>query len=812
MAAKTIKGITIEIDGNTTGLGKALKAAESNATGLTTNLKKVNSALKLDPGNTELLTEKQKILADSVNATREKLEILKSVQDQIKQQYENGEIDQGAYLDFQKELETTQSKLKKLEEQQKDFGSVVQQQMEIAGKKVSEFGDKVSAVGESVTKKVTTPIVAVGTASLAAFNKVDDGVDVIVKATGAQGDALDSLVGSYKKISSEMPADMDVVAAAVGEVNTRFHTTDEELEEQTRLLVQYAEITGGDVVQATDDADKTLKAWGKTAEDLPSLLGMVASKAQETGINAQGLMQDVQQNAASFKELGFSLEESINLMAQMDANGVDSSTALAGLKKAVVNLTDSGMAQDEALRAVIDSIKNATTETEALQIAQETFGTKGAAEMATAIREGRIDIDALSDSTKNYGSVVADTYGGTVGDASDEAKTAMNALTVAGSELGGTLSGMLAPMLSSVAEIIRNVTANLNGMDEGQKQTIIKIAALVAAIGPALTIGGKVISGIGSAISAVGKIKTAISGLGTVMSFLAANPIVLVIAAIAGIVAALVTAYNKCEWFRDGVNAAIQWVSDTWNSCIEGVRGFISGLGEIWNNVTTGIKDAAHTAMTAAQDTVKEKLANIKAAYEENGGGIQGIVAASQEAIKGYFTAGLTFVDNLTGGKLSSIADSFRSKLADASNWVREQIEKIKGFFNFSWSLPPLKLPHFSIVGNFSLNPLSVPRIGVEWYAKGGILSGAQIFGALGGNLLGGGENGPEAVLPLNSFYEKLKSIMTQLLDSSFSSGVKVDIHIDHFENYSNNDLDEIVDYVEDQIQHNANRREAALG
>lgn len=803
--AGTIKGITIEIDGKTQKLTAALKDVNKPASDLQTNLNRVNKALAMDPSNAELLAEKQKILASYVDATREKLQKMEAVQDQIKQKYADGEIDQGAYLDFQVELEKTREKLEKLEEQQKAFGSVVKQQMEAAGQKVSDFGDRVSGVGESLTKGVTTPVVAVGTAAMAAFSKVDDGVDAIAKATGASGEALGSLEGSYKKLASELPADMDVVAAAVGEVNTRFHTTGAELEAQTALMVKFSEITGTDVVQSTDDADKALKAYGLSADSLQGFLGLVASKSQETGINAQALMQDVTKNAASFKELGFTLEESIGLMAQMDANGVDASAALGGLKKAVITLTDSGMAQDVALKTVIDSIKNATSETEALQIAQETFGTKGAAEMATAIREGRIDIDNLSASMADCGSVVEDTFANTTGDAADEAKTAINALSVAGAELGSTMSEMLAPIIKDVADLIRDLTEKWNGLDDDQKQTIITIAGIVAAIGPVLVIGGKLISGIGAAIKIIG-------GLSSALSFLAANPIVAIIAGIALLVTAFVTAYNNCEEFRDFVNGAIEKVKEVWTNAIDGIKGIIDGLLEKWNNVTTGIKEAASTAMTAASDTVKEKLSNIKAAYEENGGGIKGVVAATMETVKGYFTAGWSFIDNLTGGKLSDIKAGIEQKLNDAKEAVAKIIEKIKGFFNFDWNWPKLKMPHFTATGKFSLSPLSVPKFDIQWYAKGGILQGAQLFGMLGDTALGGGEAGPEAVLPLNGFYENLRSILSSFTGaSSAGSVVNVNLQVEHFENYSNSDLDDIVEYVEDRLQSKVSRKEAAL-
>lgn len=796
MGAKTIKGITVEINGKATGLGKVLKETAAESAKLNKELKEVNKALKLDPSSTTLLAEKQNILAESIAAAKKELEQLESVQDQIEQQYASGEIDRGAYLEFQTKLEAARANLKRLEEQQRQFGSVTAQVVAQAGKKVEEFGDKVSAVGDKInavgnglTKGVTAPIMAAGSAAVAAFSAVDEGTDTIINATGATGDALESLQDSYETVASFLPVEMDTVAAAIGEVNTRFRSTGEELERQTTLMVEFAEITGGDVVNATDTADKVMKAWGEDSSNLSGLLGMVAQKAQDTGLNAEKLMKNVQENSASFKELGFTLEESINFMAQLDANGVDASTVMAGLKKSVVNLTDAGMAEDEALRQVIDSIKTASTETEALSIAQEIFGTKGAAEMATAIREGRIDLDSLADSMGNYEDVVDNTFSATVSGL-DEAKMAANAGKIALAQFGETISGMLAPVIRQLTDILNGATEKLNGMDEGQKKNIVTALLLLAAIGPVISIIGKLTHGVGNLITFGGKIMTqapqilsscksvavflssglkpAFSGVSTALSFLAANPIILVIAAVVALVAALVALYNKCEWFRDGVNAV--------GSAI------VSG----WNATVSAVQSAASTGLEALRTTTQQKLDAVRAAYESNGGGLRGIVAATMVGIQEVFTFGLDFIDNLTGGKLSSIESAFSSKLESAKASVSgildnikgafsekieaaraavaQGIENIKNCFNFTWSLPHLALPHFSISGNFSLNPPSVPSFSVAWYKEGGILYGAQLFGMLGKKMLGGGEAGPEAVLPLRSFYAELELILDKLL------------------------------------------------
>lgn len=745
MAAKTLKGITVEINGKTTGLANALKDVTKTSTALSSNLKEINKALKLDPGNTELLNEKQRILSESVAAARKELETLEGVQKQVSDQYANGDIDRGAWLEYQNKLQKAKQHLEDLEKAQKDFGTAAAQTIKEAGAKIEEYGGKASKVGETLTKNVTTPLTAAAAAGVAAFSAVDEGVDTIVTATGASGEALDGLVASYETIATSIPEELGDVASAVGEVNTRFHTTGEELEGQTTLFLQFAKITGGDVVSSVDSADKVLKTFGKTSDDASGLLGMVAKAAQDTGINAQGLMDDVLANSATFKELNFSLEESVNFMALLDENGVESGVALAGLKKAVVNLTDAGMSESEALQTVIDKIKNAGSETEALTIAQETFGTKGAAEMATAIREGRLSLDDLSASMADYSTVVTDTYNNTM-DGVDGATTAANAAKIAMSTLGETISDMLAPIFQHLTQLLIDAKARFDTLDDGQKQAIVTIGLIVAAIGPALVIIGKVITAVGTITTGVGSLVGFVGGTvvplitGTVMPALSglwalmlANPISIVIAAIAAIVAAFVLLWNKCEGFRN-----------------------------FWINLFSSVKS-----------TVVDAKNNVLSTFD-------------------------------------GIKNGISSRIEGAKNSVHNAIENIKGFFNFSWSLPHLQLPHPYISGRFSLNPPSVPSFGINWYKEGGILSGAQIFGQMGGNLLGGGEAGQEAVLPLSDFYGHLDGILSRYMNNT-ASGLVIQLNIERFENGGSEDIKEIARRVGIEVRREVEKKRGAF-
>lgn len=233
-------------------------------------------------------------------------------------------------------------------------------------------------------------------------------------------------------------------------------------------------------------------------------------------------------------------------------------------------------------------------------------------------------------------------------------------------------------------------------------------------------------------------------------------------------------------------------------AAIEGVKGYYTAGFTFIDNLTGGkltdiknkfsekmfgIADTVSTGMSAAKNYASTQLSEMQAAYQASGGGIKGIVSATMTGVQGTFSAAYSAINTLTGGKLEnirstitskiqaakSVVDStlegirsaFSSKLEAARSAVSGAIERIKSCFRFSWSLPSLKLPHISISGGFSINPPSAPKFGISWYKDGGILNGATIFGAMGGNLLGGGEAGAEAVLPLSELWKQMTEIVT---------------------------------------------------
>jgi phage-related minor tail protein len=604
-----------------------------------------------------------------------------------------------------------------------------------AGTKMESFGKKMSVVSAGIA--------GIGAASIKAFTELDEGYDTIVTKTGATGEALEGLTQSADNVFGTMPEDMSTVGEAIGEVNTRFHTTGTELEKTSKQFIQFATVNGTNVTQSVDQVDKIMKAWNVDASQTGNLLGLLTAKAQETGISVDTLERYVLDNNAQFKEMGLSLPQAINLMAQFDANGVDSTQAMAGLKKALQNATSEGKSMDEALSDTIGSIKNAKTETEAMQIATELFGKKGAAEMTKAIRENRIDLTSLSSSMEEYGSTVEDTYNGTL-DPIDNAKVAMNNAKLALSTLASTAQTSAAPMIEKLTGKIQELTQWFTSLSPAQQETVLKVGLVVAAIGP-LSIGfGKVAKGISdtvttgqkfvsgaakiiakitaktaataagtaadtagtaataahtaattAATTATGGMTAAQTALNAVMNMNPFAKAILIITALIAIGVALYKNWDKISAFAGKMWGSVKThfnnikksVTDSFKKSGEAVETNVKKMTDSVKNSTIGKVTAAgfkavynhvKTNMEASTKATKKNLDEMKSAYEKNGGGVKGIVAATMVAVKNHYQKKYDEINKLTGGKLDVMVQKTKDGFQKAANSVLEKVATAK--------------------------------------------------------------------------------------------------------------------------------------
>lgn len=661
--ADKIRGITIEIGGDTSGLSKALKDVNADLRATQNGLKDVNKLLKLDPGNVDLLRQKQGYLKDAIKETTEKLETEKKYLEELKNSDGFDKNSEQAKA-LERQIADDEQALKKLKEESKSFGNVASQQFKNVADKVKSIGDKIGSVGKELSTKVTAPLVAVGAASVAAFKEVDAAEDILIKKTGATGDAFDEMNSIVQDIAAQIPVSFETAANAVGEVNTRFGVTGEQLDRLSTQYVKFADITGTDVTGAIDQSQKALAAFGLGAESAEALLDRLTLTGQQTGASMDTLLSGLVSNSAAFTEMGLSIDQAVGFMGQMEVSGADSSAVMSGLSKALKNATADGIPLNQALADLQNTIVNGTESTDGLTAAYDLFGKSGA-QVFEAVRNGSLDFTALAVSAEDATGALSDTFYETL-DPLDEWKTTLNQVKIVGAELGAALGEVLLPIVQKVAEIVKDLTDKFKALTPEQQETIVKIGMIVAAVGPALIVLNKLASGVSGVISVLGSL-VGILGM----------PGVGVLAAIAAAVAAIVLLVKNWDWVKEKCAELGKWISEKWNAMKNAV-----------SDSATNMKNAVTEKWNAMKQSVTEKANAIK------------------DTALNIFTA---------------IKDGITDKINAAKEAVRSAIEHIKSFLNFHWELPHLALPHFSISG--SINPMDwftqgVPHISVDWYKK----------------------------------------------------------------------------------------------
>lgn len=723
--ADRIKGITIEIDGDTTGLSKALKGVNSDLKAAQNGLNDVNKLLKLDPGNVDLLRQKQEYLNDAIGSTEEKLQKEREALEQMKNADGFDRNSEQAKA-LERQIIADEQALESLKNQAKEFGSVGAQQFKLVGEKVQAVGKKMSSIGSTMTKTVTAPIVGVGALAMKSFGEVDSGMDIIVQKTGATGDALAGMQEQLESITTTIPVGFEAAGTAIGEVNTRFGLTGEALGTLSTQFLQFAELNGTDVSNSIDQTQKALAAFGLGAESAGALLDRLNYVGQATGVGMDTLLSGLVTNSAAFSEMGLSIDQAATFMGQMEVSGADASTVMGGLQKALKNATADGIPLNQALSDLQTTILNGKDGMDGLTAAYDLFGKSGA-QIYEAVKNGTVDFQNLGAAAADSAGSVADTFQGTL-DPVDQWTTAMNAAKLAGSDLGSAMQTAALPVLVELTETLKELTAGFRALTPEEQQTIVKAAAVVAAIGPILSIGGKLVTGIGAlikvipimggAMEAVGALVTgtlmpAISGLIAAAApiLAAAAPFIAVGAAIVG---AGVLVYKNWEDIKAGAKIMYDEVSKKWGELKQ-------KTSETWNN----IKQTTSTAWTNMKSHMATTLGNMKAD-----------AASKLDALKSKFT---------------SIFDAVK-------NVVQGAINKVKSIMNFQWSLPHLKLPHISISGGFSLRPPSAPHFSISWYKKayenGVLFKQPTVLGTPFGMKGFGDGNGAEVVLGLNKLRE----------------------------------------------------------
>ena len=739
------------------------------------------------------------------------------------------------------------------------------------GKKLKDVGGKMKDFGTDMSKYVSAPIAAVAGLSVKAFTEVDDAMDELVKMTGKTGDELKGLEDIAKTLSTTLPVSLEDSAKAVGEVNTRFDLSGNKAQELSEQYLKFAKITGTDVVSAIDSTQHALATWGLSAENAGDLMDVLAKVSQDTGASVDDLAAGIADNKLIFEEMGMSVYTAAGFLGELDKNGVDSSATMAGLKKALQNATKQGKPLDEALKELSDTLASGDTDTEAYAEAMELFGNKAGPQLADAIRDGRISLEDFARVAADSMGSVDQTFEATL-DPADKFTTTMNELKILGADVGGTLLEALAPAIETVAGWIKDVAEWWGNLSPEMQNAILIIGGIAAAIGPLIGLIGSLATVMGALNIAMGPVlliilavAAAIAGIvlvithwGEITEWLGKvwEKVTGWIKGAAEDVGNWVSdKWNKVtEWTSTAWNNVKEWTSEAWDNVKETVKGAAEAVGswvsekwenvkswtseawetvksktsDAWETVKSTVRDAAenvrqkiHDKWESIKSNTKEAWENVKQKVDENGGGIKGIIGTVTEEMKNNWSDALNWINEKTGGKLGDVWQTVTDKLGEikqkfVDKWeeikqtVSDAIEKIKGFFQFDWSLPKIKLPHFTITGKFSLNPPQIPHFSVSWYKSAYsnpiMFTSPTILGTASGLKGFGDGNGAEIVIGQNMMQRMIAQAVKA--GGGGSSNYTIDITVN---GAVGQDVEDLAEAVAEQLTFEIQRREAAL-
>ena len=706
--ANRIKGITVEIGGDTTKLSKALEGVNKDIKGTQTQLKDVQKLLKLDPSNTELLSQKHKLLADAVTATKEKLEVLKTAAEQANTALANGEISQQQYDALQREIIETENELKRLTTEANNSHTALEK-MGVLGETLQSAGDKISGVGQKLLP-VTAGVTALGTIAVKTGADFDSAMSKVAAVSGATGSEMDALrekaheMGSKTKFSASEAADaMNYMAMAGWKTNDMLSGIEG--------IMNLAAASGEDLASTSDIVTDALTAFGLSASDSGHFADILAAASSNANTNVSMMGETFKYAAPVLGSLGYSAEDSAIAIGLMANAGIKSSQAGTALRSAITNLakpTDTVASAMEqygisltdssgkmySLRELMEQLRQklgGLSEAEQAQVAASLFGKEAMSGMLAIINGSPADFEKLSNAIDTCSDTV-DGYNGTT-----EKMAAVMQDNLAGQvtilksqleELAISFSDILMPTIRSIVSRIQELVDKLNQLDPQTKETIAKIALVAATLGPMLVVLGKTISSVGTVFSAVSKLPALFSavqsGIGAITGALGVSlgPLLAIIAAVAALVAAFVHLWKTNDEFKSNIIAIWEQIKSTFTGLTQGITDRLNALGFDFESFTDVLKaawDGLCNLLAPIFEGVFQNISNIFSGFAD-------ILLNSLDVLIGLFTGDWEQCWDGIKGIFTSIWNFVVNSFRNIMNTLKGIANVVLGWFGTSWN------------------------------------------------------------------------------------------------------------------------------
>ena len=707
--ANRIKGITVEIGGDTTKLQTALKGVNSSIRDTQSQLRDVEKLLKLDPGNTELLAQKHRLLGEAVAGTKEKLETLKTAAEQANTALANGEITQDQYDALQREIIETENNLRDLE-RQAGQSAVALQKIAATGEKLKTVGDNISSAGQKLLP-VTAGVTALGTAAVSTAANFESSMSQVQATMGITKDAMstvngesvntmDTLSALAKKMGSETAFSASECAEALNYLALAGYDT-QQMCDTLPTVLNLAAAGGIDLAAASDMVTDAMSALGMGVDEAGTMVDQMAKTASTTNTSVAQLGEGILTIGATAKTVKggtAELNTALGILANNGIKGAEGGTHLRNVILSLQNPTDKAAACMEQLGLdVYDSEGNMRSLNDILGDLNTSMDGMTAAEKSNIIGQifNKTDLSSVNALLANTGTTwdglqqsIIDSGGAAQQMADTQLDNLQGQITILKSALEGlaiSFGELLLPAIKMIVGWVQQFVDWLNGMDEGTKKVITTVALLAAALGPVLIVIGKVVSAVGTIMTIVPKVagvintvKTAFAALNTTML---ANPIFLIIAAITALVAAFIYLWNTNEDFRqfwinlwenvkevaiavweaikNFFSAAWEAISSTAQAVWNGIKDFFSGLWEgiktIFSTVVEVIKTIITTYFNIYKTIITTVLNAIKTVFTTVWNGIKTVVTTVVTAIQTFITTAWNAIKNTVTTVLNAI-------------------------------------------------------------------------------------------------------------------------------------------------------------
>ena len=729
IAGETIKGISVVIGAETTGLTSALADVNKASRGIQSELKQVERLLRLDPTNTELLAQKQQLLTDAVANTSEKLNRLRAAQEQVNAQFERGEISAGAYRAFQREIAATEQQLRSFESQiagtvgeLNDLGDAAESNAD----KLKNVGEKVKGAGEKMSVAISAPIVAAGGLMLKGAVDAQNAQNKLQASLGITAEEAAKLGEVAKEVwKNAFGENIEEVNEAVVTVKKNMAgLADSELKAITEGAMTIADVFGAEVADSTKAAGTMMKNFGISGQDA---LDLITVGFQKGGDYSGELLDTLNEYASQFVSMGLSADQAMGiLIAGAQAGSFSLDKVGDAMKEFNIRASDGSKATAEGFAAIgLDAEKMGSSMAKGGEDGQKAFmatvaalasmkdpmaqNAAGTALFGTQWEDVRAKvIIAMADGIKGIGEFKG---------ATDSAAKAMDdnnpgtALTSAMRELQAAIGPALLPLVeiikNTIVPAIKEMANWFTDLSPAGQKAALAIVGIAAAMGPLLMIIGPIISIIGSIIGGLGAMSLAMAGGATGIGILTTafpaigsaiavitGPIGIAIAVIAGLAALALVVYKNWEPIKDffsnlwnGIAATMstawngikQALSDAWTAITDGLSAAWEGIkntaGSVWNAIVTGITSTITSFVSSALGMFTGMGESITPIFE----GIKNYFSNIWDIIKNIFLGALLLIVDLVTGDfegLSTDAQAIWNNLKDAFGRIWEGIKQ----------------------------------------------------------------------------------------------------------------------------------------